>query len=290
VIQQCSSIRFCTKVRFSCAIAGSLTLFFLSPFFTNSSLSAAVLINELYPKTEPIANEWVELYNTESDPVSLDRWKLQNSVGTVTTFIPNASVFIAPHGFLTFTGSQTGISFSKEGDTVRLFDEKNNEVDSQWYPGILGYNTAMGRTSDGGGVWALCTIPTYDKPNNCPQPSPTPAPVQSELTSLPANTSTPTTKPLPTRTPTSQPKSDRPLDETPAPVRQTFGALLGSPSQTQVLGAEVAPSPTPLPHASSFTIQIDKIIAMKILLAFIAWSIVADMIYMLYKKRHRRTG
>ena len=283
--QQSSSIQSHNRVRVACAIVGTFTLFFLSPFFINSSLYAAVVINEVYPKTEPANLEWVELYNTGSELVSLDRWRLQNSAGVVTTFILNASARIASHGFLTFPGSQTNISFAIDGDTVRLFDEKNGEVDSQWYPGILGYNTSMGRSSDGNGSWTICTTATYNKPNNCPEPSPTFTPIGSGPTPLPTNMSTPTPTPLPIKTPPPQPQAD-------APDRQTFGSLLPSPTQTHVLGAGDIPSPTPTPDPTSLTLKIDTILATQILLVAIVLGVIASVaivVYMLRKKRHRRT-
>jgi hypothetical protein len=267
-------------MRVACAIVGTFTLFFLSPFFINSSLYAAVVINELYPKTEPANLEWIELYNTGSELVSLDRWRLQNSVGVVTTFILNASARIAPHGFLTFPESQTDINFAIEGDTARLFDEKNNQVDSQWYPSILGYNTSMGRSSDGNGSWTICTTATYNKPNNCPEPSPTPTP-------LPTNTSTPTPTLLPTITPTPTPA--------PTATRQTFGSLLPSPTQTQVLGAVNVTSPTPTPDSTSLTLKIDKILTTQILLVLMVLGViavvgvVAVVVYVRRKKWHRLT-
>lgn len=266
--QQSSYIHFYNGVRFVFTIIGAVTLFLLSPFFTNSSAWAAVVINELLPKTEPATQEWIELYNTGSEPVSLDRWTIQNSAGVAKTSILNASAIIAPHGFLTFTGSQTDISFSIGGDTARLFDEKNNEVDSQSYPGILGYNTSMGRSSDGEGTWTVCTIPTYNMPNNCPQPSPTPTPI-------PTNTPSPTPTPLPTNTLT--------------PVRQTFGSLLPSPTETRVLGTADNTSPASTPDSTSLTLKIDKVLASQILLVAISWGVIALVAYVRRKKKHRLT-
>lgn len=242
------------------SIVGGMTLFFFSPFFTNASVHAAVVVNEFLPKTEPATQEWVELYNTGPESVSLDRWKLQTTTGFVQTFILNASWSIAPHGFLTFTGSQTGISFAIDGDSVRLFDDKNTEVDSHSFPGILGYNTTMGRDTDGGGTWGTCTTATFNTNNNCPQPSPTPTP-------LPVNTPTPTPTPQPTPIPI-------PLF-TPTPTQETFGSFL--PSSTER-------SPTPTPDRATLTLKIDKILAFQILSVAVAWGIIAAVAYLRRRK------
>jgi hypothetical protein len=262
-------------VRLAFTIVGAITLLFLSPFFTNKSLFAAVVINELYPKVEPATQEWIELYNNGTESVSLDRWKLDHTAGDAKSFILPANANIQPHGFLTFYGSQTAINFSVEGDTVRFFDVNGTLVDSQSYPSILGYNTSMGRSSDGGGTWALCTTATYNIPNNCPQPSPTPTPI-------PTNTSTPTPTPLPTKTPTRTPTS--------TPARLTFGSLLPSPTQTQILGVADTTSPTPTPDLTSLTLKIDKILVSRILFVAIAWGVIAVVIYVRHKKRHRQTA
>lgn len=177
---------------------------------------AAIVINEIFPKPSDETSEWIELYNNGSDSVSLDRWKLQNTQGTPKTFIMNASSIIQPNNFLILFQSQTGINLQNEGDSVQLIDANGSPVDSQSYPGILGYNTSMGRSVDGVGSWTICTTPaTPNKPNNCPTPSITP-------TSIPISTSTNT--PIASFTPI--------ITSTPTPI--FVSASL--PQQSQVLG------------------------------------------------------
>lgn len=262
-------------------IVAAITLFFLFPFFVNSSAYAAVVINELYPKTSDVTWEWVELYNTSSESVSLNQWKLHHTAGDAKSFILNASAIIGPHGFLTFSGSQTAINFSIEGDTVRLFDEKNNQVDSQSYPGILGYNTSMGRSSDGNGTWTICTIPTYNMPNNCPQPSPTPTPI-------PTSTPTATPYPTPTATSTSPAKQDLASPDTPTPARQTFGSFLPSPTGTQILGATDTISPTPAPVTDVLQFAVSKTRIAYILLGIAAAALFIMLVLWFRSHQFRR--
>lgn len=256
-------------------IIGGITLFFLFPLFIYKPARAAVVINELLPKTDPATLEWIELYNTGSESVSLNQWKLQTTTGAVQTFIFNASAVIAPHSFLTFTGSQTGISFAVDGDTVRLFDDKNMETDSQSYPGILGYNTSMGRSTDGAGTWALCTKATFNTNNNCPAPTPTPQ-------TPPTNTPTPTRRTQPT--PTPQPKTDRPPAGTPVPAHQTFGSYLPSPATPRVLGATDTLSPTPTPVADVLYFSVSKTRIAYILLGIAAIAL-TTMVVMWLRQR-----
>jgi hypothetical protein len=245
----------------------AITFFFLSPFFTDTSVYAAVVINEILPVST--TNEWVELYNTGSAREDLDGWKLDHTAGDAKYFFLNASSFIEPHGFLTIDGSQSAISFSPQGDTVQLFDKTGALVDSQSYPGTIGYNNSIGRSPDGGNGWVICAPDPYgwtkNEPNNCP-PAPTPTP-----TPTPVNTPTPTPKPLPTNTPSPIP--------TPTPAQQTFGSFLPSPTQIQVLGAEDTTSPTPTADPTRLTLNMDKILAYQILAVTVAWGLIAAVAY-----------
>jgi len=258
-------------------LIGALWLFFFSPFFTNNSVYAAVVINELVPKTDPATYEWVELYNTGSESVSLDRWKLDHTAGDATSYILNAGAIIQPHGFLTFSGSQTAISFSIEGDTVRLFDVNGAIVDNQSYPGTLGYNTSVGRSTDGVDGWVICAPDPYgatpNKPNNCP-PAPTSTPTP---TPYPTPIATPT--PSPTNTPTPKPS--------PTPTRQTFGSLLPSPTITQILGVAAQQTPTPTRTADVVRFAVSKTRIAYILLG-IAATALSLMIIMWLRERLMR--
>lgn len=233
-------------------------LIFLFPLIT-APVRAAVVINELFPKTVDTANAWIELYNTGSEAVSLDRWKLQSSTHQS---ILNAGAIIQPHGFLTFTGSQTNITFSVEGDTVRLSDAGNTQMDSQQYPGTLGYNTAMGRSVDGAGVWAACTTATFNTNNACPQPSPTATP-----TPTPTNTHTPTIKPTSTSFPT--------ITEIPTTTITI--------QVTPTLIPTVTPSPTPI--TDNGELKISKVTVAYILLGIAAAALSLILTLWLRKKR-----
>lgn len=242
----------------------TIIIFFLFVLFA-TPVHAAVVINEVFPKITDPAQNWVELFNTGSESVSLNQWKLDHTAGDAKSFILNASMNIGAHSFLTLTGSQTAITFSTEGDTVRLFDASNAKIDSQTYPGTLGYNTSMGRSVDGDGVWAICTTATFNTNNNCPQPSPTATPV-------PTSTPTPIPTPTPFPTPTIQP--------------QTFGSLIPSPTTSQVLGVTAAPTPTPTKQPDVLQVNLSKTTIALLSLGIAA----AALSYMLYLwLRHRAT-
>lgn len=169
-----------------------------------------MVINEVLPKTQIASFQFIELYNNGSERVSLDRWRLEIDSGEVKTFTMNASSLIESHAFLTFYQPQIGFIFPLGGDTIRLIDEKNTTIDTQSYPGILGYNTAMGRSSDGESYWTICTVDTPHKSNNCPAPTSTPVLPTPLPTDIPAPTQIPPTleppyfSPSPTLVPPTQ--------------------------------------------------------------------------------------
>ncbi len=218
----------------------------------HSKVFASVVINEVFPKTQDPAYEWVELYNDSTDSISLDRWKLQNSSSN-TSFGMNASAIIQPHGFLLFLQTQTGISLSSQGDTLRLINEKGEQVDSLTYPGILGYNMSYGRSV--GGQSSVCTVATPEKANDCPPPP----------------TVVPTVIPSPTRVPTVTP--------TEAPLLTT---VLTTAIPTQVI---ISPPqsivPTPMIEESSKQQPLGIIVIVGIV---IVWIVLIAMIR-IYKNK-----
>jgi hypothetical protein len=221
---------------------------------------AAVVVNEILPKSEDVQNEYIELYNTGSETASLNRWTLSNSEGTPTTFIINASGIISPHGFLLIHQSQMGIIFSKNGDTIRLTDEKNTLVDSQSYPGTLGYNTSMGRSPDGGQSWTVCNSYTPDLPNDCPLITPT-----STVTPTPQITDTP----IPTDTAIPVPTENQ----------QSLGTqVYQTPGTGGILGAAVINTPTTTPLPGDLVkisippaIIVSKTIILQVIIVIGAW-------------------
>ncbi len=248
---------------------------------------AAVVINEMVPKTDPSTWEWVELYNTGSESVSLDRWKLDHTAGDAKSFILNAGAIIEPHGFLTFYGNQTTISFGIDGDTVRLFDANGNIADSKSFPGTLGYNTPMGRSTDGGDGWVICAPDPYkatpNASNNCP---PAPAPT---ATPMPTSTPTPTPKLTAATTPAPIPTvQSPPVDASPTPTQLTFGSLLPLPTATQVLGV-TNPTPTPTPATTDvLQFKVSKSSIAYVLLGIAAAALSLMLVLWLRRRQIRR--
>jgi hypothetical protein len=227
-----------------------------------SKVLATVIINELYPKPSDEQSEWIELYNTGNESVSLNLWKLENTEGEKKSFIINASAIIQPKGFLLFPKSQTGITMRNDGDTIRLLDQNNTTIDSQNFQGILGYNTSIGRTIDGAGVWTTCTTATQETKNSCPEPTATPSPIISE-------TPTTTVTPIPTAVP------DVILEDSPTPI-------------IEVVVVTHIPTPTPT-STEIITLAIPKTIGAQVLIVAVSWAIIALFaIWNTAKRRHKK--
>jgi len=247
-----------------------LGIFFLSPLLIigQSPAYAAVVINEIYPKTSDATLEWIELYNTGSDSVSLDRWALTNTDSPTKTFVMNASAIISPHGFVIFYQPQSGITFNTTGDTIKLTDTNNSIVDSQSYAGTLGYNTSMGRSPDGGTSWTVCNSPTPNLPNDCPLATPTPTPAP---TPLPTNSPTPTTvdAPMPTDYQLSEGTTSKVVPSIPPPTP--------SPTPADTLVAISIPS----------TIVVSRQLAIEIIIVIGAWILLT---LIARARRKRKSG
>lgn len=177
---------------------------------------AAIVINEFLanpsgPSSEE--TEWIELYNTDAQPVDLAGWKLDDEEGGSGSFTIASASSIVAGGFLVFEKSQTGIALNNTGDTVRLINPAGEVADSYAYQATT-EDVSMGRSSDGGGSWTTCTALTRGALNNCPLP-----------TQTPTQTATPTHSPAPTvpvtsiKIPTSTKIPTPTKGTTPSPTR-----------------------------------------------------------------------
>jgi len=262
-------------------IIAGLFIYFLGA----GSVHAAVVINEIRPKTSLPDYAFVELYNSGGTRVDLNQWKLENVSSPATSYILPASAIIEPNGFLVFSRPQSGIIFNIDGDTVKLTDFGGSVVDSQSYPGTLGYNNAMGRSADGTGVWTSCTEATPGRSNLCPEPSPTPTPTPTPV--VPTATSTPTPMsvvPTPTPTPTiiSPLSTEKPLSSS----RVTFGQIAGIQTETEAITPTATPAAKIPPLLEAYHFAVEKLMLFQVIAVLVGWAVIA-LIAILRKNRKR---
>lgn len=221
--------------------AGIVLLFLL--FFTPARVYAAVVLNEIFPKTENPAQQWIELYNTGSEDMLLDLWELEHAAGGESFRLDG--FIIRANDFLLLSQTQTGVTLSAGGDTVRLMDPKGTHggVDNVSYPSSLVQNTALGRSPNGTGGWGICPNATPGIPNTCLLPSPTETPLPTPTyTPTPSNSPTPTGTPGPTSTPgPSGSPTPPPIDQKPPDTPAAEVAILGTNIDPQAAIAPEAP-------------------------------------------------
>lgn len=174
------------------AISIFVTAFFLwltvNPVFATGS----VIINEFLPNPTS-GNDWVELYNPTSNSISIGNWYLKDEA---TTHIADFSIStsVAAGSYLAI---DVGSRLNKDNDTVTLYNNLNETIDSRIYSQNPGDNISIGRYPDGD-AWVNLQNPTKGNSNNSGNPVPTPTPtVAPVLTSTSSPTQTPTSTPTP---------------------------------------------------------------------------------------------
>ena len=135
--------------------------------------ASSIVLNEILP--DPLGGdtaakpdgEWVELYNKSSSLVSLAGWKLSDADSHFVTIIGSRTntggTDIAPHGFLVIYVGPTALTLNNSGDTVNLYDDSSNLIDSHTYPDTP-VGKSIARIPDGGDTW-YDPIPTPGGPN-----------------------------------------------------------------------------------------------------------------------------
>ncbi len=142
----------------------SNSLFIPTP--TPTGLPSRVVINEVLirPRHDwegtggvTTADEFIELYNSGSLPVSLDGWLLDDGSGAGSKpYELNGT--IAAKSYDVFFRSETKIALNDGGDTVRLLTPDARVVDQFSYLRVRAYNLSFGRLPDGSdnlhyGLW-----------------------------------------------------------------------------------------------------------------------------------------
>ena len=101
-----------------------------------------------------LQDEFIELANSGSTPVSLASWRLSDAVQVRHTFPSDA--LIAPYGLYVIFGSTAstgGLSLNNGGDTVSLHDATLALIDQMVYGAEGGQDTSLTRSPDGSGVF-----------------------------------------------------------------------------------------------------------------------------------------
>lgn len=177
---------------------------------------AAPVINELLPNpaepnTDP-EDEFIELYNSNSQPFDLSGFKFQTGTTTLHNYSFPAGTTVGARSFATYYSIDTNLSLSNSGGQVRLIDPAGN---------TLSQSEAYSNAPDGqtwalaDGKWYWTTQPTPNATNAIhqllAQPYALPTPVAKTAASK-------TTKPATTAKSTTSKKSTTPVASSAKPA------------------------------------------------------------------------
>ena len=198
------------------------------------------------------SDDWVEIYNDSSDPVTLGIYQLRDETESHNITLVGE---IAPRGFVVVDYNNY---LNKGGDTIKLVSASNKDnIFDQVQYGSSGDDVAApgdgqsaGRSSDGDTQWVIFATDSKEHSNNdssvvptiTPTPSKTPTPVNSPT---PKNTPTPTKAPTPIKsgqasvedeiTEKNNPSVKRKTAKTSSSTRTSVASMSGMP--TSILGA-----------------------------------------------------
>ncbi len=138
--------------------------------------SKNVHVNEFMPN--PVGSdtqlEFIELYNSSSDPVDISGWKLDDAADTGSSpFIIPDGTTISGNDFIVFYSSQTKISLNNDSDHVRLLAPNGIVMDDIAYESS---NEGYSYNHTDSGDFQLSSRSTPGAVNSIEMPTPTPSP------------------------------------------------------------------------------------------------------------------
>jgi hypothetical protein len=131
------------------------------------------VLNEFLPhprsdwNNDGVANggdEYIEIINVSTIAVNVKNWKLDTGINSSKSFsLPD--ITLQPRQIAYFFGSQTKLSLSDGGATVRLLKSSGLIADAYTYPTVERADRTWCRQPDGNGVWGFACLPSPGRPN-----------------------------------------------------------------------------------------------------------------------------
>jgi hypothetical protein len=139
-----------------------------TPIRTLTPVEGILVINEFLPRPRTdwngdgavnVEDEFVEVMNVGTQAADLKGWMLDDGDGGSSPYtLP--SLMLQAGQKVVFYGSQTRISLSDGGDTVRLMRPFGQVVDIYNYPAVKEPDQSWCRLPDGSGAWTSACRPT----------------------------------------------------------------------------------------------------------------------------------
>jgi hypothetical protein len=139
-----------------------------------TALPGNVVINEYLPRPASDWNgngeansrdEYIELINMGTTAINLQGWKLDDMADSGSSPYTLPNLILPPYGIALYYASETGISLSDGGDTVRLLKPDGHTADLHNYAVVTASDRTWCRLPDGSGAWAFMCRPTPGRPN-----------------------------------------------------------------------------------------------------------------------------
>ena len=130
---------------------------------------AQVWLNEISPGSSP---EYIELYNSSTEAIELKNWFIDDVIDKGSA-PKQFSLTLEANGFGMI--ELNSMLNNSGGDSVRLLDPHQVEIDRYDYTANISLNDIFIRCPDGGDSWVLMTIGSKAQSNlaNCPLLTPT---------------------------------------------------------------------------------------------------------------------
>jgi len=133
-----------------------------------------VVINEYLPRPASDWNgsgeansrdEFIELMNMGVTEINIKNWKLDDMADGGSDPYTLPDLILSPLQIVRFYASETGISLSDGGDSVRLLKPDGRTADSHNYTIVTVSDQSWCRLPDGSGGWVFNCRPTPGRPN-----------------------------------------------------------------------------------------------------------------------------
>lgn len=133
-----------------------------------------VVINEYLPRPASdwdnageanSRDEYIELINMGVTDINIKNWKLDDIADGGSSPFTLPDLVLSPLEIVRFFASETGISLSDGGDTVRLLKPDGRTADLHNYTIVTLSDQSWCRLPDGSGAWAFICRPTPGRPN-----------------------------------------------------------------------------------------------------------------------------
>ncbi|KKR31708.1 MAG: hypothetical protein UT63_C0063G0021 [Candidatus Gottesmanbacteria bacterium GW2011_GWC2_39_8] len=131
----------------------------------SSVQTGGVVINEFMPEpSDTSAHDWVELYNSSSNPVDISGWSLWDSGNSTAMATIGNNVILNNNIYMVV---DVGVRLSQNSDTVTLKNIGRNSIDTKSYTqSDYQVGVSIGRETDGSDVWKKCVTPSSGATNN----------------------------------------------------------------------------------------------------------------------------